>query len=173
MYQKLTIVALGLAVSINAAATPRAAGKDIVETSVAAGSFKTLTAALQAAGLVDALKGTGPFTVFAPTDDAFAKLPAGTLQNLLKPENRDQLVAVLKYHVVPGKVSAADVVKLNEATTLLGQKVSIAVVGGKVSVNAARVVKADLDAANGIIHAIDSVILPASVSTIDCKGKCS
>ena len=138
----------------------RAAEKDIVDTAVAAGSFKTLAAALQAAGLVDTLKGPGPFTVFAPTDAAFAKLPAGTVENLLKPENRDKLKAILTYHVVSGKVTAADVMKLKTASTVQGNDVRIAVVGGKVKVDNATVVKTDIAATNGVIHVIDTVIMP-------------
>jgi uncharacterized surface protein with fasciclin (FAS1) repeats len=133
---------------------------DIVDTAVAAGSFETLVAAVKAAGLVDTLKGEGPFTVFAPTDEAFANLPEGTLENLLKPENKDQLVAILTYHVVAGKVMAADVVKLDSATTVQGQDVTITVTDGGVKVNGANVVKTDIKTSNGVIHVIDSVILP-------------
>jgi uncharacterized surface protein with fasciclin (FAS1) repeats len=133
---------------------------DIVDTAVAAGQFKTLAAAVTAAGLVDTLKGTGPFTVFAPTDAAFAALPEGTVDMLLKPENKDKLVAVLTYHVVPGKVMAADVVKLKEAKTVNGAPVAIMVSGDKVMINDATVVTADVDASNGVIHVIDKVILP-------------
>jgi uncharacterized surface protein with fasciclin (FAS1) repeats len=142
------------------AAEAKAAPKDIVDTAVAAGSFKTLAAALQAAGLVDTLKGAGPFTVFAPTDEAFSKLPAGTVENLLKPENKDKLVAVLTYHVVPGKVTSKEVVGLKEAATVQGAKIKIAVVDGKVKINDATVTTADVEASNGVIHVIDSVILP-------------
>jgi uncharacterized surface protein with fasciclin (FAS1) repeats len=136
--------------------------KDIVDTAVAAGQFKTLAAALEAADLVDTLKGDGPFTVFAPTDAAFAKLPEGTVESLLKPENRDQLVAILTYHVVPGKVKAADVVKLNEAKTVNGQDVTITVADNGVQIDNANVVKTDIGASNGVIHVIDTVIIPAS-----------
>jgi uncharacterized surface protein with fasciclin (FAS1) repeats len=122
--------------------------------------FETLTAALTAAGLVGTLEGKGPFTVFAPTDAAFEKLPAGTLENLLKPENKDKLVAILTYHVVPGSVKAADVVKLTSATTVNGQDVTIAVEGGTVKVDGATVTATDIVASNGVIHVIDSVILP-------------
>ncbi len=135
-------------------------GKDIVDTAVGAGQFNTLAAALDAADLVDTLKGDGPFTVFAPTDDAFAKLPEGTVDSLLEPENRDQLVAVLTYHVVPGKVYAADVVKLESATTVNGADISIQVADGGVRVDNANVIKTDIAASNGVIHVIDSVILP-------------
>lgn len=136
--------------------------KDIVDTAVAAGQFTTLAAALQAADLVDTLKGDGPFTVFAPTDAAFAKLPEGTIESLLKPENRDQLVAILTYHVVAGKVEAADVVKLDEAKTVNGQDVRITVAGNAVQVNDANVIKTDIEASNGVIHVIDTVIIPSS-----------
>ena len=134
--------------------------KDIVDTAVAAGSFNTLAAALKAAGLVETLKGKGPFTVFAPTDDAFKKLPAGTVEDLLKPENKQKLIAVLTYHVVPGKVKAADVVKLTSAKTVNGKEVKIAVANGSVKVDNANVVKTDIAASNGVIHVIDTVILP-------------
>lgn len=134
--------------------------KDIVDTAVEAGKFKTLAAALKAAGLIETLKGKGPFTVFAPTDEAFAKLPKGTVEELLKPENKEKLVAVLTYHVVPGKVLAADVVKLTDAKTVQGGKVTIAVKDGKVKVDGATVVKTDIEASNGVIHVIDAVILP-------------
>jgi len=136
--------------------------KDIVDTAVAAGQFTTLAAALQAADLVDTLKGDGPFTVFAPTDAAFAKLPEGTVESLLKPENRDQLVAILTYHVVAGKVEAADVVKLDEAKTVNGQDVQITVADNGVQVNDANVIKTDIEASNGVIHVIDTVIIPSS-----------
>jgi uncharacterized surface protein with fasciclin (FAS1) repeats len=138
----------------------KSAKSDIVDTAVSAGQFDTLAAALQAAGLVSTLKGEGPFTVFAPTDEAFAKLPAGTVDNLLRPENKDQLIAVLTYHVVPGKVMAADVVKLNKAKTVNGEDVAIMVKDGVVKVDNATVVSADVGASNGVIHVIDTVILP-------------
>jgi transforming growth factor-beta-induced protein len=138
----------------------KAGYKDIVDTAAGAGSFKTLVAAVQAAGLVDTLKGAGPFTVFAPTDEAFAKLPAGTVESLLKPENKDKLVAVLTYHVVPGKVMAADVVKLTEAPTVQGSKAKVKVEGSSVMIDGAKVVKTDIATTNGVIHVIDSVILP-------------
>jgi uncharacterized surface protein with fasciclin (FAS1) repeats len=133
--------------------------KDIVDTAVAAGSFKTLAAALKAAELIDALKSKGPFTVFAPTDEAFDKLPAGTVETLLKPENREKLAAVLKYHVVSGKVTSGEVVKLQSAATLNGKSVKIDAVSG-VKINDATVVKADVLATNGVIHVIDRVLLP-------------
>jgi uncharacterized surface protein with fasciclin (FAS1) repeats len=152
------VAVLGL--TIGSMMTVRAAEKDIVDTAVSAGQFKTLASALDAAGLVETLKGDGPFTVFAPTDEAFAKLPAGTLENLLKPENKDQLVAILTYHVVPGKVEAADVVKLNEAKTVNGKMVNIKVKGDTAMVNDAKVTKADIAASNGVIHVINTVLLP-------------
>jgi uncharacterized surface protein with fasciclin (FAS1) repeats len=140
------------------AATP-AATKDIVDTAVEAGQFTKLAAALQAAGLVDTLKGPGPFTVFAPTDEAFAKLPPGALDDLLKPENKQKLADLLTYHVVAGKVTSADVVKLKSAKTVLGKEVTIDASDG-VKVDNAKVVKADIEASNGVIHVIDTVIMP-------------
>jgi uncharacterized surface protein with fasciclin (FAS1) repeats len=133
---------------------------DIVDVAVSAGQFNTLAAALEAAGLVSTLKSEGPFTVFAPTDSAFAALPAGTVESLLKPENRNRLTAILTYHVVPGKVMAADVVNLSEAATVNGAEIAIKVVDGNVMINDATVVSADVDASNGVIHVIDKVILP-------------
>ena len=133
---------------------------DIVDTAVAAGQFNTLAAALDAADLIATLKGDGPFTVLAPTDEAFAKLPAGTVESLLKPENRDQLVAILTYHVVSGKVMAKDVVNLSEAKTVNGSDLSIKVMDGKVRINDATVVAADVATSNGVIHVVDTVILP-------------
>ena len=138
--------------------------KDIVDTAVGAGSFKTLAAAFDAAGLIETLKGKGPFTVFAPTDEAFAKLPEGTVETLLKPENKGQLVSILTYHVVPGAVRAADVVKLAGAKTVNGQRVDIAVGDKKVKVDSAEVIKTDIECTNGVIHVIDSVILPSGDS---------
>ena len=142
-------------------------GKDIVTTAVEAGSFKTLAAALKAGGLVETLQGKGPFTVFAPTDEAFAKLPAGTVETLLKPENKAQLVSVLTYHVVAGKVAAAQVVKLNAAATVNGQRVDIKVEEGNVRVDQATVVKADIHCSNGIIH----VILPSANNIPETASK--
>ena len=136
----------------------------IVETAVEAGSFNTLVAAVQAAGLVDTLQGEGPFTVFAPTDEAFAKLPEGTVESLLQPENRDQLIAILTYHVVAGDVRAETVVGLDAATTVQGQRVDITVADGSVSVDDATVTAADIVCSNGVIHVIDSVILPETRS---------
>ncbi len=136
-------------------------GKDIVDTAVAAGSFNTLAKALQAAGLVATLKGEGPFTVFAPTDAAFAKLPAATLEDLLKPENKAKLQRILTYHVVAGRVSSGEVVKLKSAKAVSGDAIRISADGGTVRVDDAKVVQADVAASNGVIHVIDSVILPA------------
>ena len=133
---------------------------DIVDTAVSAGQFKTLVAAVQAAGLVDTLKGDGPFTVFAPTDEAFAKLPAGTVEDLLKPENKEKLVAVLTYHVVPGKIMASDIAgKTAQVKTVQGSKLSVDAMKG-VKVDDAKVISADVVASNGVIHVIDTVVLP-------------
>ena len=142
------------------AMSAHAAEQDIVDTAVSAGQFETLAAALNAAGLVETLKGPGPFTVFAPTDEAFAKLPAGTVENLLKPENKDQLTAILTYHVVPGEVMAADVVKLKEAKTVNGKMLGVKANADGVMVNDAKVTATDIEASNGVIHVIDTVILP-------------
>ncbi|TCO69651.1 fasciclin domain-containing protein [Rhodovulum euryhalinum] len=136
-------------------------GKDIVDTAVEAGSFGTLVAAVQAAGLVETLKGEGPFTVFAPTDEAFAALPAGTVDELLKPENKDKLTAILTYHVVPGKVMSGDLSDGMTAATVEGSEVTIGTEGG-VTVQGANVTAADIEASNGVIHVIDQVILPPS-----------
>ena len=133
---------------------------DIVDTAVAAGSFNTLAAALEAGGLVETLKSDGPYTVFAPTDEAFAKLPDGTLEMLLLPENKDKLVKILTYHVVAGKVTAAEVVTLQTATTANGSDVAIRVVDDTVFINDSRVVATDIGASNGVIHVVDTVILP-------------
>lgn len=151
------LAAVGLSVG---AMSVRASEKDIVDTAVSAGQFTTLAAALDAAGLVETLKGPGPFTVFAPTDAAFAKLPAGTVENLLKPENKDQLTAILTYHVVPGTVMAKDVVKLDEAKTVNGEMVKVKVDGGNVMINDAKVTATDIATSNGVIHVVDTVILP-------------
>ncbi|TKS53230.1 fasciclin domain-containing protein [Luteimonas yindakuii] len=161
-------LALGLSAPLAFAAQPSTAtaapatraSADIVDTAVAAGQFKTLAAALTAAGLVDTLKGAGPFTVFAPTDAAFAALPAGTVDNLLKPENKDQLVALLTYHVVQGRVPAARVATMDSATTVNGAPVGIRANAGKVMVGNANVVTADVMASNGVIHVIDKVLMP-------------
>lgn len=155
-----TFIALTAATALSAPAFAHGHGKDIVDTAVAAGSFTTLVAAVEAAGLVETLKGEGPFTVFAPTDEAFAALPAGTVENLLKPENKEQLVAVLTYHVVPGKVMSADLAgKTLDAETVQGSTVAIDATSG-VTVDGANVTTADIEATNGVIHVIDAVILP-------------
>ena len=150
-----TVAALSLVASIGFAKSP--ASSDIVDTAVEAGNFTTLVKAVQAAGLVDVLKSDGPFTVFAPTDEAFAKLPAGTLDALLK--DTEKLKAILTYHVVPGKVLAADVMKSSSATTVQGQDVAIDTKNG-VMVDNAKVIATDIETSNGVIHVIDSVILP-------------
>jgi uncharacterized surface protein with fasciclin (FAS1) repeats len=137
-----------------------AEAKDIVDTAVEAGQFGTLVAAVKAAGLVDALKDDGPLTVFAPTDEAFAKLPAGTVESLLEPENRDRLVAILTYHVAPGRLTAEDVVAKDRIDTLNGQRPAIAARGGTVTIDGATILKTDIETSNGVIHVIDSVILP-------------
>ena len=161
---QFTAAALAVAflalVNTHADAGKKSAEKDIVDTAAGAGSFSTLVAAVKAAGLVETLKGEGPFTVFAPTDEAFAKLPKGTVDSLLKPENKDKLIAILSYHVVPGKVMAADVVKLSEAKTVQGSEVDITVNAGGVKVDNANVIKTDINCSNGVIHVIDAVILP-------------
>ncbi|MGI9415003.1 MAG: fasciclin domain-containing protein [Hyphomicrobiales bacterium] len=147
----LTLLAVG---------TVQAKAADIVDTAVAAGNFKTLVAAVQAAGLVDTLKGKGPFTVFAPTDEAFAKLPAGTVEDLLKPENKEKLVGILTYHVIPGKVMSSDIAgKKSDVATVQGSKLSVDATSG-VKVDNASVVTADIEASNGVIHVIDTVVLP-------------
>ena len=161
-FARLLIVAQFAFIATQAAAGVYGKKNDIVDTAVSAGQFSTLAAALDAAGLIDTLKGDGPFTVFAPTDEAFAKLPAGTVESLLKPENKDQRIAILTYHVVPGKVAAADVVKLDSATTVNGQDVAIHVADNGVQINNANVIKTDIGASNGVIHVIDTVILPSS-----------
>jgi len=160
---KLKTASFALILTVLVSAMPAAAGsaqKDIVDTAVAAGTFNTLAAALQAAGLADTLKGKGPFTVFAPTDEAFNKLPAGTVESLLKPANKEKLKAILLYHVVSGDVTAAEVMKLSSAKTVHGQDLKLKVNDGTVMVNDAKVVKADVLASNGVIHVIDTVLLP-------------
>lgn len=176
LYKKLIgITALSLClVAMNANAGDHSMGHDAVESqnyhanqdivAIASGSkdFETLTAAVVAAGLAETLQGEGPFTVFAPTDEAFAALPEGTLETLLKPENKDQLVSILTYHVVPGKVSSADVVKVTGAKTVHGNRVQVTVGDGGVMIDSANVVATDIQASNGVIHVIDKVILPKS-----------
>lgn len=143
-----------------ATAVKAAPAQDIVTTAVAAGQFKTLAAALKAAGLVETLQGKGPFTVFAPTDEAFAKLPKGTVEELLKPENKEQLTSILTYHVVAGNVMAKDFVGMKSAKTVNGQSLTIAVKDGAVNVDGAKVVKTDINCSNGVIHVIDAVLIP-------------
>src|SRR4051794_503815 len=154
-----TATALGM---ISAGTSAQAAEQDVVDTAVAAGQFKTLAAALSGAGLTNTLKGPGPFTVLAPTDDAFAKLPAGTVESLLKPENKDKLVSILTYHVIPAKAMAADVVKLDgkSVKSAQGSGIEVTVDGGTVKVNNAKVIKTDVLCSNGVIHVIDTVIMP-------------
>ena len=154
-------IAAALLTASAAGAQAQHGSQDIVDTAVAAGSFKTLAKALQAADLVTTLKGKGPYTVFAPTDEAFAKLPAATLQDLLKPENKAKLQRILTYHVVPGRVTSADVAKLRSAKAVSGDTIDIGANGGTVTVDDAKVVKTDIAASNGVIHVIDSVILPS------------
>lgn len=160
----LTTVGIALVFGISSAnaytKSVKAEQPDIVQTAVTAGSFETLVAALQAANLVEILQSEGPFTVFAPTDEAFSKLPAETLTELLKPENNDQLTAILTYHVVPGKVMANDVVRLELAKTVNGKSITIDTKNGGVQIDSANVIKADIETANGVIHVIDTVILP-------------
>ena len=161
MFKTVAIAATALALVLTTSTrTSAQAQKDIVDTAVAAGSFNTLATALTAAGLVDTLRGAGPFTVFAPTDEAFAKLPAGTVESLLKPENKEKLRRLLTYHVVAGKVTAADAMKVKSAKAVSGDSITVATKGGTVMVDGAKVVKADIAASNGVIHVIDSVIMP-------------
>jgi len=165
LHRSLRVGVAALSLSLLASTSAFAGGattpsQDIVDTAVSAGSFQTLTTALKAAGLVETLKGKGPFTVFAPTDEAFAKLPEGTVKSLLMPENKQKLRAILTYHVVAGNVNAAEVIKLSSAKTLNGQSVTIKTVGGKVMINGATVVKPDIAATNGTIHVIDTVLMP-------------
>ena len=163
--KKTVLVLVAAAMVFSLGSRPALAGcgtcdKTIVENAVNIDGFKTLVAAVKAAGLVETLSGKGPFTVFAPTDEAFAKLPEGTLEDLLKPENKEKLVAILTYHVVPGTVMAKDVVKLTEAKTVQGSNVKVKVKDGTVMIDKAKVVKTDVKSSNGVIHVIDKVILP-------------
>jgi len=159
-FNTLFAIAVLVPVAFAASAAHHGDKKDIVDTAAAAGDFTTLVAAVKAAGLVETLKGPGPYTVFAPTDEAFAKLPAGTVEDLLKPENKDQLVAVLTYHVVPGKIMAADIAgKRAEVTTVQGSMLDVDATFG-VMVDNAHVVAADIETSNGVIHVIDAVVLP-------------
>ena len=155
-----TVAAVVVTVAASGTTAVRAETRDVVDTAIAAGSFKTLAKALDAAGLVTTLKGAGPFTVFAPTDEAFAKLPNGTLETLLKPENKEKLRRILTYHVVAGKVVASDVVKLQSAKAVSGDTITVKVHDGVVHLDNATVTSADVIASNGVIHVIDSVILP-------------
>ncbi len=159
--KKLILIATAFAAALTLPSNTlhAAEAKTIVEVAAGAGQFKTLVAAVKAAGLVDTLNGKGPFTVFAPTDEAFAKLPAGTVENLLKPENKEKLAGILTYHVLAGKVMAADV-KTMSAKTVNGKEAAIKVDGGKVTVGSANVVKTDVAASNGVIHVIDTVLIP-------------
>ncbi len=156
---KSLVCVLGL-VGLSAGSLSAAEKKDIVDTAVAAGSFKTLAAALGAAGLVDTLKGPGPFTVFAPTDEAFAKLPAGTVETLLKPENKAKLVDILTYHVVAGDVNAAAAMKMKEATALNKKAIALEVKDSALYLNKSKVTTADVKCTNGVIHIIDTVLMP-------------
>ena len=163
--RKTRAMAIGLGMMIGLTATAaRAAEQDVVDTAVAAGQFKTLVAAVKAAGLAETLKGPGPFTVLAPTDEAFARLPRGTVENLLKPENKNQLVKVLTYHVIPARAMASDVVKLDGRTvkTVEGSALKVRVVGGAVRIGDAKVTKTDIGCTNGVIHVVDMVLLPPS-----------
>lgn len=163
--KRLTLVALAL-MAMACSSTNRSMSmsnmskQDIVETAMSAGMFNTLASALRAADLVDTLKGPGPFTVFAPTDEAFAKIPASTLQMLMRPENKDKLRSILMYHVVPGRSDSKAVMGMNSATTAGGQNVSIMMMGDRVMVGNAHIVKADVMASNGVIHVIDTVLMP-------------
>ena len=159
--KKTSIIAavLAAALTLNSNNVSAAEEKTIVGVAAAAGQFNTLVAAVKAAGLADTLNGTGPFTVFAPTDEAFAKLPAGTVDNLLKPENKQKLAGILTFHVVPAKVMAADV-KTSRVKTVNGKEASIKVDAGKVTIGSANVVKTDIAASNGVIHVIDTVLIP-------------
>ncbi len=159
MFRKTTLALTAAASMLASTAFAESHSKDIVDTAIEAGSFETLVAAVQAAGLVETLKGEGPFTVFAPTDAAFAALPEGTVENLLLPENKDQLVSILTYHVVPGKVMSTDLMDDMEAETVQGSTVTIDLDTG-VMVEGATVTTADIEASNGVIHVIDTVMLP-------------
>ena len=152
---------LTLALGMTAATSAFAGSANIVETASSAGNFNTLAAALDAAGLIDTLEGDGPFTVFAPTDAAFEALPEGTVEMLLKPENKEKLTAILTYHVVAGKVMSSDVVGIDSATTVNGADIDVMVSGSDVMLNDAKVTAVDISASNGVIHVIDKVILPS------------
>ncbi|MGB5987751.1 MAG: fasciclin domain-containing protein [Desulfobacterales bacterium] len=154
------LIAVSLIIVPSALASSHGGKMDIVDTAASAGSFNTLVAAVEAAGLVETLKGEGPFTVFAPTDEAFAKLPEGTLDDLLKPENKDKLAGILTYHVVSGKVMAADVIGMDSAATVNGKALTVSQKDGSVFVDGAMVTQTDVKASNGVIHVIDAVVLP-------------
>ncbi|MBA6231608.1 MULTISPECIES: fasciclin domain-containing protein [unclassified Colwellia] len=156
----VSIVVASLAFMPDSYAEHHGMKKDIVDVAAANGSFNTLVAAVKAGGLVETLKGDGPFTVFAPTDEAFAKLPKGTLEMLLKPENKDKLVDILTYHVVSGKVMSTDVVKVTSAPTIQGKMLMVKVIDGNVMINKAKIIMADVKASNGVIHVIDTVLIP-------------
>ena len=161
-------IATLMALALSAWAGPvQAQDEDIVDVAIGAGTFNTLVAAVQAADLVDALKGEGPFTVFAPTDEAFAALPAGTVESLLLPENKELLTSILLYHVVSGSVLAADVVGLDSATTLNGAAIDISVSDSGVMINNANVIQADVAASNGVIHIVDAVLLPPAATAVE------
>ena len=166
MFRLFGLLTVNAAAVVALMAPAQAAQLDIVDTAASAGSFNTLLAAAQAAGLVDALKSEGPLTVFAPTDEAFSKLPSGTVEELLKPENVSKLQAVLKYHVVAGAVMSSQAAQLDSATTLLGQSVSIQPVEATLAINNARVVSADIKASNGVIHVIDNVLIPSDIVAV-------
>ena len=158
--RKLSMLVVAAAIAVAAPNAAQAQEQDIVETAVAAGSFKTLAKLLTDAGLIETLKGPGPFTVFAPTDEAFAKLPKGAVEDLLKPENKEKLTAVLTYHVVGAKAMAKDVAGMSKAKTVNGKELKLKVADDKVMVDGATVIKADIEASNGVIHVIDTVLMP-------------
>ena len=163
-YFFLSVLFLGMLIVLQTPTVEAGCGtcdKTVVQNATNTASFTTLVAAVQAAGLAEKLSGPGPFTVFAPTNEAFSKLPPGTLEELLKPENKAKLVSVLTYHVVPGNVKAKDVVKLKEATTVAGSNVAIVVKNGVILIDGAKVVQTDITSSNGVIHVIDAVLLPA------------
>jgi len=156
------IALLGSATNVSAQSYKQESTPNIVEIAASAGSFNTLVAAVQAAGLAETLQGEGPFTVFAPTDEAFAKLPAGTVDELLKPENKEKLRAILTYHVVPGRVMAKDVVGIRSAATVQGQSLTVSIDDGTPMVDNAKIIQTDIAASNGVIHVIDTVVIPSS-----------
>jgi uncharacterized surface protein with fasciclin (FAS1) repeats len=159
-FKRIVVAFLAVCLSVSLAMATSSEKKDIVDTAIDAGTFDTLVAVLEAADLVSTLKGDGPFTVFAPTDQAFAKLPVGTLADLLKPENKGKLQSILTYHVIPAKIMAADVATLSEAKTVNGTNLQVTTDAGKVMVDNAQVIKTDIPCSNGVIHVIDSVIMP-------------